>query len=935
MKSFLFSSILLLFALFAEAQVGIGTTSPNAALDVVSSDNGLLIPRVALTATNVATVITPTVSELVYNSATTAAGPFQVTPGYYYWDGSLWIRLATGNPNTDWSLLGNAGTVATTNFLGTTDDIDLVFRRNNIRAGFIGDPFYDGSFNSNNGNTSFGAKSLENPTINIASQTGVRNTAFGANVMPGLTTGQRNTSIGDLTLFSNTSGSENTAVGSGALYSNTISSGHVAIGRSALTSYNGPATANIGNTAVGFTSLRDNVLGTGNSGLGYRTLRASTGSNNTAIGFDAGTALTTGSNNIMIGANTVAPVVTGSDQLNIGNTIYGSMAGVLTAGVNTSRTIGINVTAPQGALDITSTTDGLLIPRVALTATTAVLPVTTGTASELVYNTATTGDVTPGFYYLSNATGPWLRLATGNVGWSITGNTGLSGTTNFLGTTDDVDLRFRRNNTWAGSLGATSTSFGVGAGDVLTTANNTSIGFNALGAAAGANNTAVGSASLASNTGADNAALGYQALNANSIGIQNTAIGVNALQRKTTGSANTAVGHSSLNAVGTFDNATAVGYEALFANTASNNTALGFRALRENTSGASNVAVGASALAANTGGQCNTAVGNLALGGINTAASQDNTAVGFRAFALGATADITRSTGIGAYAMENSTGIFSTALGYGALRGANGVNSGTSNVAIGIEALRFNTTGTNNTVIGSNAGNATSTGSFNVFLGNSAGSSEAGTSSNKLYIENSNADANNALIYGEFDNNIARINGQLQIGNQSTTGYNFPSARGTNAQTLQTNGTGTLSWVNSTNNYSLARANLTANQVVNSTGWQKITFNTTLFDTGSEFNTGTNRFVATKVGYYEINAGFHTFNKNDAEYYGIAVYKNGTLYQETSAHHYGDKLISRTINCTISLVINDNIEIYIFNGNAPTTIDGYSGKTYFEVKQIR
>ena len=65
MKLFLFSSILLFISFGINAQVGIGTTLPDGALDVVSTTDGLLIPRVALTATNVATVLTPTVSELV------------------------------------------------------------------------------------------------------------------------------------------------------------------------------------------------------------------------------------------------------------------------------------------------------------------------------------------------------------------------------------------------------------------------------------------------------------------------------------------------------------------------------------------------------------------------------------------------------------------------------------------------------------------------------------------------------------------------------------------------------------------------------------------------------------------------------------------------------------------------------------------------------
>ena len=87
MKFKIYIRLFLLFALNAVyAQVGIGTTSPNGALDVFSTNDGLIIPRVALSATNVATVVTPTISELVYNTFTSAVGPNQVTPGFYYWN---------------------------------------------------------------------------------------------------------------------------------------------------------------------------------------------------------------------------------------------------------------------------------------------------------------------------------------------------------------------------------------------------------------------------------------------------------------------------------------------------------------------------------------------------------------------------------------------------------------------------------------------------------------------------------------------------------------------------------------------------------------------------------------------------------------------------------------------------------------------------------
>lgn len=92
-----------LFAFFSltqnsQAQVGIGITAPKAALDITSTDYGLLIPRIALTAINAAAPVKNpatadynlAVGTIVFNTATTA-GTYGVIPGIYYWDGSNWI----------------------------------------------------------------------------------------------------------------------------------------------------------------------------------------------------------------------------------------------------------------------------------------------------------------------------------------------------------------------------------------------------------------------------------------------------------------------------------------------------------------------------------------------------------------------------------------------------------------------------------------------------------------------------------------------------------------------------------------------------------------------------------------------------------------------------------------------------------------------------
>ncbi|MBU3660844.1 MAG: tail fiber domain-containing protein [Flavobacteriales bacterium] len=119
------------------------TPDASSVLDISSTTKGLLIPRLALSATNAAAPITlPATSMLVYNTAISGTAPNNVTPGYYYNAGTPtvpnWLRIYAGSTaGAEWKLLGNAGTDANTNFLGTTDLVDLVFRTNNIQRARI------------------------------------------------------------------------------------------------------------------------------------------------------------------------------------------------------------------------------------------------------------------------------------------------------------------------------------------------------------------------------------------------------------------------------------------------------------------------------------------------------------------------------------------------------------------------------------------------------------------------------------------------------------------------------------------------------------------------------------------------------------------------------------------------------------------------------
>lgn len=86
-------------SVLTHAQTGIGTFTPDksARLDIYSDKTGFLMPRVALVRTTQQNPVTaPATSLMVYNTATSN----DVTPGYYYWNGAKWTRLAKSDEYT-------------------------------------------------------------------------------------------------------------------------------------------------------------------------------------------------------------------------------------------------------------------------------------------------------------------------------------------------------------------------------------------------------------------------------------------------------------------------------------------------------------------------------------------------------------------------------------------------------------------------------------------------------------------------------------------------------------------------------------------------------------------------------------------------------------------------------------------------------------------
>lgn len=106
MKKFFLAIVVLTLGVCSniDAQVTIGnntTPDANAILDLQSNSNkGLLLPRVALVATNNASPMSAhTAGMTVYNTATSGSNEYYVSPGFYYNDGTKWVRLSMGYTN--------------------------------------------------------------------------------------------------------------------------------------------------------------------------------------------------------------------------------------------------------------------------------------------------------------------------------------------------------------------------------------------------------------------------------------------------------------------------------------------------------------------------------------------------------------------------------------------------------------------------------------------------------------------------------------------------------------------------------------------------------------------------------------------------------------------------------------------------------------------
>lgn len=406
--------------------------------------------------------------------------------------------------------------------------------------------------------------------------------------------------------------------------------------------------------------------------------------------------------------------------------------------------VGIGTTTPAASsvLELSSTSRGLLPPRMTEVQRNAISSPATGL---LVYQT----DGSTGLYHYDGSSWSIIGGSSSfyNTNGTLSGNRTVSTTSGYTLTLSPKTI-FSPSVTAASALGV-GTSFtpsltaaanndvlvGVDINPTFVAGSYTGLGKYGLrvqgihigvGSGGETTNTVVGNSSLksADQYSSNQTAIGYQTLTAMTAGTDNTAIGSKALKTLDFGWQNTAVGTSALYSLlnGQGRN-TAIGFEAAYSEYQGyDNTALGYRALYAARNTYGNVAIGSSALSTSVLNSYNVAIGYNALRLFlpESAVTSPNIAIGPNAM-RGHGSQAFRggnNIAIGKSAIYTiTTGVDNIAIGSGSLQQLTTANE---NMGIGVNAMFSLTTGGNNIAFGNAAlGNITTT-SSNIAMGNNA-----------------------------------------------------------------------------------------------------------------------------------------------------------------------------------------------------------------------
>jgi len=117
----------------------------------------------------------------------------------------------------------------------------------------------------------------------------------------------------------------------------------------------------------------------------------------------------------------------------------------------------------------------------------------------------------------------------------------------------------------------------------------------------------------------------------------------------------------------------------------------------------------------------------------------------------------------------------------------------------------------------------------------------------------------------------------------------------------------------------------------------KISFDTELFDTNSNFNTTNYRFTPTIEGYYQVNASL-AFNAVATGTFSTILQKNGSNYLVYGTANFGANYPFAAVNCVVYMNgSTDYLEVYLFqdSGNNGVTLANRSDVNQFNASMIR
>ena len=320
--------------------------------------------------------------------------------------------------------------------------------------------------------------------------------------------------------------------------------------------------------------------------------------------------------------------------------------------------------------------------------------------------------------------------------------------------------------------------------------NTTGNGNVIIGATSGYNNTDgyynvfLGNWCGASNTiGHENVFVGNRSGWYNTEGYKNIFVGSYSGFKNEIGSNNIFFGDSAGYTNIVADNNIFIGNKAGFANTdGSRNVFLGYQSGYSNQSGNNNVFLGNNSGFSNLSGYKNVFIGDST--GFSNNIGRYNIFIGDKV------------------GYSNTEGVANVIIG--ATAGESNT-TGRGNVFVGNWSGTHNVDGSQNVYLGNQAGWNNVSGWNNIFIGSYAGHNEYG--SNKLYIENSEVDSTEALIWGDFAQNKVRINGMLGI-NKHPEYHSLEVYNGNGSSNLSVQGTGLG------NNYSYSRLILMSDEEV-------------------------------------------------------------------------------------------------------------------------